>query len=105
MAYKKNGCYVFARYIPTLGGSAFAFPMIVKVRIIEQPAGMVHGINLRCYHVGRTYEMAPTLANYLVIEGFALFEMRHDAKRPAARIEQHRRSKLRARRRRVRTRV
>jgi hypothetical protein len=74
------------------------------VRIVKQPIGMVHGINLRCYRVGRTYEIAPTLANYLVIEGFARFEMRHDPKHPV-RVEQGRRSKLRARRRRVRTRA
>jgi hypothetical protein len=47
----------------------------------------VGGISLDHYHVGRVYEVEPTLANYLVAEGYATFEMRdeeHPHERPAA---------------------
>jgi hypothetical protein len=59
----------------------------VKIRIVSQPSGSVGGISLDHYHVGRVYEVEPTLANYLVAEGFATFEMRdeeHPHERPAA---------------------
>ena len=42
----------------------------------RQPAGNINGVSLRHYHPGQTYDLPVTLAEYLVIEGFALFEMR-----------------------------
>ena len=50
----------------------------MKIRIVRQPSGSVGGISLEHYHVGRMYEVDPTLANYLVAEGFATFEMRDE---------------------------
>lgn len=53
----------------------------MKIRIVKQPTGTVEGWSLDRYHPGDVYEVAPTLANYLVAEGFATFEMR-DAEHP-----------------------
>jgi hypothetical protein len=50
----------------------------VLVRIVKQPTGTVDGIALKRYHVGQTYEVAPFLADYLVLQGFAISEMRHE---------------------------
>jgi len=36
----------------------------------------VNGVSLRYYHPGHTYDLNSNLAEYLVIQGFALFEMR-----------------------------
>jgi hypothetical protein len=46
------------------------------VRITRQPNGVVNGVSLRHYKPGRTYELDPLLADYLVLEGFAMIEMR-----------------------------
>jgi len=48
----------------------------VKVRLLRQPHGFVDGISLRRYHPGQAYELPPSLAEYLVAEGFGFFEMR-----------------------------
>jgi hypothetical protein len=39
--------------------------------------GRVDGISLSHYHSGQIYELPPALASYLVIEGYAIVEMRH----------------------------
>ena len=64
----------------------------MKIRIVSQPSGSVGGISLDHYHVGRVYEVEPTLANYLVAEGLATFEMR-DEERPQDRPSEDRRKK------------
>ena len=46
------------------------------VRIIKQPVGQVDGISLRLYHPGKTYDVPATLADYLVMQGYATIEMR-----------------------------
>jgi len=43
---------------------------------LRQPYGFVDGISLRHYRVGQVYELPAGLAEYLVTEGFAFFEMR-----------------------------
>jgi hypothetical protein len=48
----------------------------MKIRVTRQPAGNINGISLRHYRPGHAYELPPNLAEYLVIQGFALFEMR-----------------------------
>lgn len=60
----------------------------VKVRIVRQPTGRIDGISLKHYHPGQTYEVPPALANYLVIEGYAIVEMRrvHRASPTGSRI-------------------
>jgi hypothetical protein len=46
------------------------------VRIVRQPNGVVDGMALHYYHVGQIYEIDTSLANYLIVEGFARAEMR-----------------------------
>jgi hypothetical protein len=49
---------------------------IVRVKIIRQPHGTVSGVSLSSYRSGEVYDIPPTLAEYLVMEEFALIEMR-----------------------------
>jgi hypothetical protein len=44
--------------------------------MLRQPTGRVFGIDLTQYRVGHTYEVTPSLATYLVLEGSARYEMR-----------------------------
>ena len=46
----------------------------MRVLIIRQPTGAVDGILLASYHLGESYDLPPTLANYLVARGLAVFE-------------------------------
>ena len=46
------------------------------VRVIRQPTGSVDGVSLAHYHPGRTYDLQAHLAEYLVLNGFAVVEMR-----------------------------
>lgn len=48
----------------------------MKVRILKQPTGFLHGITLSAYRVGGVYDIPSDLASYLVVEGFARSEMR-----------------------------
>jgi hypothetical protein len=52
----------------------------VKVRILKQPYGTIHGVSLNHYKVGSIYDMPPTLSEYLVLERFARVEMRQNEK-------------------------
>ena len=51
----------------------------MKISIIKQPAGIVGGCALDHYRPGRVYDVAASLANYLVAEGFAVFDRRAEA--------------------------
>ena len=57
-------------------GFSLAIAVSVKVRILKQPTGTANGLSLGCYKVGGVYDLAPFLADYLVLEGFARVEMR-----------------------------
>lgn len=64
----------------------------MRVRITRQPLGVVQGMSLKHYRPGEVYELPPSLAEYLVVEDFAIFEMRdrqvpveHDRRRQAYR--------------------
>ncbi len=46
------------------------------VRIVKQPTGYIDGISLKNYHVGQTYDVVPILGDYLVLQGYAVSEMR-----------------------------
>jgi hypothetical protein len=46
------------------------------IRIIHQPNGIVNGVSLKEFKPGRVYEVRPSLEEYLVVNGFAMFEMR-----------------------------
>jgi hypothetical protein len=35
-------------------------------------------MSLNCYRPGRPYDLTPSLANYFVAKGWAIFEMRAD---------------------------
>lgn len=48
----------------------------MRVRITRQPLGVVQGMSLKYYRPGEVYELPPSLAEYLVVEDFAIFEMR-----------------------------
>ena len=50
------------------------------VRVIKQPIGTISGLELDHFKLGRTYELHPSLADYLVLEGYAVIEMRRLAR-------------------------
>ena len=58
----------------------------MKVKIIRQPHGRVQGLSLDHYHAGAVYDLPPSLAEYLVMEDYAIVEMRAGEKpsRPVA---------------------
>jgi hypothetical protein len=70
----------------------FAKIVVVKVRMSGQPTGTVDGISLRHYHPGRCYDLPPSLAQYLVAEGFGIFEMRHHARSKRVRASDRRKA-------------
>jgi hypothetical protein len=49
----------------------------MKVKILKHTLGHVNGVSLRHYKPNEIYELPPSIANYLVAEGAALFEMRN----------------------------
>jgi hypothetical protein len=64
----------------------------MKVRISRRPQGVVQGVSLQHYRPGEVYDLPPALAEYLVMEGFAILEMRdHDKPRVDVRFERRRR--------------
>ncbi len=48
----------------------------MKVRILKRPTGHVDGINLRRYVPGGVYDVSAPIADYLVLQGSAMAEMR-----------------------------
>ena len=48
----------------------------MKVKILRRILGHADGVSLRHYRPNEIYEVPPSIANYLVAEGVALFEMR-----------------------------
>ena len=64
----------------------------MKVRIIKRPEGSVDGISLKGYVPGETYDVSATLADYLALNGFAVAEMRADAKGVSAVKKEDRRN-------------
>jgi hypothetical protein len=48
----------------------------VKVLIVRRGTGAVDGMTLKRYVPGEVYDVSDTMANYLVLEGIALPEMR-----------------------------
>ena len=50
----------------------------MKVRILRQPTGTIHGMSLQLYRPGQVYDVPATLAAYLVAEGLGIVEMRAD---------------------------
>ena len=56
----------------------------MKVKILKQTLGHVNGVSLRHYRANEIYEVPPSIANYLVAQGVALFEMRNRDEHAAA---------------------
>ena len=54
----------------------------MKVRMTRQPVGIVQGLSLKYYRRGEVYELPASLAEYLVMENYAIFEMRDRDKGP-----------------------
>jgi hypothetical protein len=52
----------------------------VKVVIVKEPRGVVvNGVPLDRYRAKRSYDIVSWLANYLVADGFAMFDRRRAA--------------------------
>jgi len=62
----------------------------VRVRITRQPVGVIHGISLNYYRPGEVYDLPQSLAEYLVMEEYAMIEMR-DRERQTPVVEERRR--------------
>jgi hypothetical protein len=62
----------------------------MRVRITRQPIGAVQGMSLKYYRPGEVYELPPSLAEYLVMEEYAIVEMR-DRNKPSIPIAEERR--------------
>jgi hypothetical protein len=43
---------------------------------VTRPTGTLDGIPLDKYTPGETYDLSPALAEYLIVQGFAISEMR-----------------------------
>jgi hypothetical protein len=63
----------------------------MRVRITRQPLGIVQGVSLKYYRPGEVYELPASLAEYLVMERYAIFEMRVNDKPPLPLAEERRR--------------
>ena len=63
----------------------------MRVKILRHTLGNANGISLRHYLPGHVYDLPPNIANYLVIQGIATFEMRIDEHpRPPGQVERRR---------------
>ena len=64
----------------------------MKVKITRQPLGIVQGMSLHRFRAGEVYDLPPSLADYLVMENYAIVEMRdRDNRRPVPIAEERRR--------------
>jgi len=64
------------------------------IRVIRQPVGSVNGLALNLYKPGRCYDVDPAVAEFLVVSGYALIEMRKAERRRTSRgIDDRRRKK------------
>lgn len=62
----------------------------MRVRIIRQPQGSVSGVSLRTYRPGAEYDIPPTLAEYLILEEYAILEMRDRERNIPVAVERRR---------------
>jgi len=62
----------------------------MKVKITRSPLGAIQGLSLNHYRIGEVYDLPPPLAEYLVMEHYAILEMR-DQDKPPVPVEQERR--------------
>jgi hypothetical protein len=57
-------------------GSKICYLLFVRIRIIRQATGTVEGTDLSHFRPGRVYDIEHTLAEFLILEGYAVAEMR-----------------------------
>ena len=62
----------------------------MRVKITRQPIGMIQGMSLNYYRPGEVYELPPSLAEYLVMEKYAIVEMRDREKQQGPAGEERR---------------
>jgi hypothetical protein len=62
----------------------------MRIRIIRQPIGVLSGVSLKHYRPDEVYDVPPVVADYLVMEEFAILEMR-DSRQPSMPVEVERR--------------
>jgi hypothetical protein len=48
----------------------------MRIRITRQPLGTIQGMSLNYYRPGDVYDLPQSLAEYLVMERYAIIEMR-----------------------------
>ena len=48
----------------------------VLIRLVRQPFGSIDGVSLEGFRVGNTYELAATLAVFIIAVGCGILEMR-----------------------------
>jgi hypothetical protein len=63
----------------------------MRVKITRQPKGMVQGLSLAYYRPGEVYDLAPSLAEYLIMEKYAIVEMRDRERNPIPHFGEERR--------------
>jgi hypothetical protein len=63
----------------------------MRIKITRQPIGVVQGMSLNYYRLGEVYELPPSLAEYLVMEKYAIVEMRDRERKPIPVAEERRR--------------
>jgi hypothetical protein len=64
------------------------------VRITRKPRGRVNGIELNHFREGATYELDASLAEYLVVQGYADIEMRRGERSRRTRANERRRRRF-----------
>jgi hypothetical protein len=52
---------------------------------------MIQGMSLNYYRLGEVYDLQPSLAEYLIMEKYAIVEMRDRERNPPMRIAEERR--------------
>jgi hypothetical protein len=56
----------------------------MRVRMVRQPTGIVQSMSMKYYPPGEVYDLPPSLAEYLVMEKFAIIEMRDTQRTPVS---------------------
>ena len=46
------------------------------VKILKQPTGRLDGMDLKRYMLGESYNVSPAVADFLVLNNFAIVELR-----------------------------
>ena len=53
----------------------------MRVTIIKSPEGDLNGMSAEQWQIGRTYDISPSVASVLIVEGYAVLEMRAEGNR------------------------